>query len=175
MANGKQKGSEFERQVSKDLSKWILNNESKQIIIWRSKNSGGWHTKRSKDGITDDSGKDIGDIRPMEPEAEELFNFFSIECKFYKEVNLFNFIYGNLKDGLIKDYNKILNQAKEKNKDILFILKINRKGTYIISSRILPLKKLVYFYNLPGYMYNYNDLFKMKYVEFINWLKNNYE
>lgn len=111
----------------------------------------------------------------MEPEAEELFNFFSIECKFYKEVNLFNFIYGNLKDGLIKDYNKILNQAKEKNKDILFILKINRKGTYIISSRILPLKKLVYFYNLPGYMYNYNDLFKMKYVEFINWLKNNYE
>lgn len=173
MANGKQKGSEFERQVSKDLSKWILNNKSKKIIIWRTKNSGGWHTKRSNDGIVDDSGKDIGDICPMEPEAEELFTFFSIECKFYKEVNLFNFIHGNLKDGLINDYSKILKQAKEKNKDILFILKINRRGTYIISSKMLPLTELVYFYNLPGYMYNYNDLFEIKYNTFINYLKDN--
>jgi hypothetical protein len=148
-----------------------LNNESKKIIIWRTASSGGWHTQRLQKGITDDSGKDIGDIRPIEPEADELFTHFSIECKFYKEVNLFNFIKGNIKDELIKDYNKILNQSKDKNKDILFIMKINRKGTYIISSKKLPMNELVYFYNLPGYMYYYDDLFDIDFEKFITDMK----
>lgn len=170
MANGKQKGSEFERYISKYLSKWITGND--KIIMWRSRNSGGWYTEQQKKNKNlNDSGKNIGDICPTEPEQDEFFNNFSIECKFYQEMNFYNFINNNLKDGLVKDYNKILKQSSEKNKSILFIIKINRKGIFLLSNFKMN-DYILYFKNLDSYLYKFEDIFdNIGYEEFMKMVR----
>ena len=67
------KGADFERQICKDLSKWIQGKE-KPYLFWRQPLSGGLAT-------ISELNKDMsGDARPIVPEILEWWPF-SIECK----------------------------------------------------------------------------------------------
>ncbi len=73
MANGKAKGSEFEREICKYLSVWI-NGIEKPYIFWRSPSSGALATiAESMDAS--------GDIIALRPEGKFLTDRFSLELK----------------------------------------------------------------------------------------------
>lgn len=68
------KGGDFERLISKFLSKWLTGKE-KPYQYWRMPGSGGLATIHEENvGLS-------GDIRALTPEAEFLTEHFSIECK----------------------------------------------------------------------------------------------
>lgn len=86
-------------------------------------------------------------------------------------MNFYNFINNNLKDGLVKDYNKILKQSSEKNKSILFIIKINRKGIFLLSNFKMN-DYILYFKNLDSYLYKFEDIFdNIGYEEFMKMVR----
>jgi len=68
------KGSAFERDVCKLLSKWVQGSE-KPYLFWRQPSSGGLAT------ISELNSDLSGDIRAVNPKGEFFANIFSIECK----------------------------------------------------------------------------------------------
>lgn len=82
--SGKAKGAEFERFVCEKLSLWV-SHEKRTDLFWRSAMSGGRATVKFKKGGHNDT--QAGDITAL---AEESFIFsscFSVECKFYADLN----------------------------------------------------------------------------------------
>ena len=73
MANGKAKGSSWEREVAKFLTKWVTGKE-KPYVFWRSPSSGALQTISE---ALDAS----GDIIALRDEGKFLTNMFSIELK----------------------------------------------------------------------------------------------
>lgn len=73
------KGSEFERQVCKDLSIWWTGDIDKDDVFWRSSNSGGRATARARKGKKTYGHE--GDIAATDPIGEPLLKFFTIEVK----------------------------------------------------------------------------------------------
>lgn len=72
--SGKEKGSSFERWAAAQLDKWW---KVPAKTFWRTTNSGGW--------------VEPGDIAPrLRQGATPVIFPFVIECKFYKQINLFN-------------------------------------------------------------------------------------
>lgn len=82
----KAKGIQFERQICKDLSLWISGGK-REDVFWRSAMSGGRATVREKYGIQLQS--QVGDISPISALGETLLDSIVIECKFYKDLELF--------------------------------------------------------------------------------------
>lgn len=72
------KGSDFERTVCKQLSLW-WSGGSRDDIYWRSSQSGGRATQRSKKGKT--TYGSYGDIASVDPIGEPLLKMFTIELK----------------------------------------------------------------------------------------------
>ena len=68
------KGGQFERDVSKFLTKWLTGKE-KPFSFWRQDASGGLATIHSENTHL------TGDITYLRPEAKFLIDIFSIECK----------------------------------------------------------------------------------------------
>ena len=68
------KGGEFEREISKFLTKWLTGKE-KPYKYWRQDASGGLAT------VHEENTHMSGDIKPLAKDAEFLTDFFSIECK----------------------------------------------------------------------------------------------
>lgn len=75
------KGSAFEREISKRLSKWWTQNENppRDDIFWRSQTSGGRATQRMKSGKT--TFGSYGDIAAVDPMGQRLLRFWTIELK----------------------------------------------------------------------------------------------
>ncbi len=73
---GMSKGSSFERQIAKRLSKWWCGRDD---AIWRTSQSGGRATQRAKKGKR--TAGSYGDLTFTDPIAEPLFKFFTIELK----------------------------------------------------------------------------------------------
>ena len=78
MGKGKGKGSDFERQICKELGLWWTNNE-RDDIFWRSSNSGGRATVRSRQ----DKGTfgQYGDVQATDPIGQPLIDLCTIELK----------------------------------------------------------------------------------------------
>lgn len=74
MAKGKGKGSTWERDVAKTLTKWLTGNE-KPYVWWRMPGSGAIAT------ISEENKELSGDIMSMRPEGAFLTDRYSIECK----------------------------------------------------------------------------------------------
>lgn len=72
------KGSEFERQICKRLSLWWTDDE-RDDVFWRSSQSGGRATLRSRKGIR--TAGSYGDITALDPIGEPLMKMFTIELK----------------------------------------------------------------------------------------------
>lgn len=68
------KGGEFEREISKFLTKWLTGKE-KPYKYWRQDASGGLAT------IHEENVHLTGDIKPLAKDSEFLTDIFSIECK----------------------------------------------------------------------------------------------
>ena len=87
--NGKQKGSQFERDVCKKLSLWISNGTNENLL-WRSAMSGGRSTVMNKVGKTNK--EQSGDISTTSKEGADLIEKFYIECKNYKDMGIDKFL-----------------------------------------------------------------------------------
>lgn len=75
---GKGKGSAFERQVAKQLSLW-LSEGLEDSWVWRTSNSGGRATIRTRQGKGTSGGS--GDLTYTDHRAAWFFDLFSIELK----------------------------------------------------------------------------------------------
>lgn len=73
------KGSDFERVLCKQLSKWWSGAEARDDIFWRSSQSGGRATQRLKSGKK--TYGSYGDIAAVDPIGEPLLKLFTIELK----------------------------------------------------------------------------------------------
>jgi len=74
----KGKGSEFERQICKRLSKWWTD-EERDDVFWRSQTSGARATTRGKSGLK--TFGQYGDIQACDPCGQTLLDVFTIEVK----------------------------------------------------------------------------------------------
>lgn len=80
---GKQKGSAFERWVARELSRWLTEGKSTKQLI-RSVLSGGWESSKQGEGAW----RHAGDLAPNGPKGEAFRMCVVVECKHYREVNL---------------------------------------------------------------------------------------
>ena len=74
------KGSNFEREVSKDLSLWLTQGEM-QDAVWRTSSSGARATQRKKNKENKIKKYDYGDLRPDHDSVNYFFDVFSCELK----------------------------------------------------------------------------------------------
>jgi len=78
----KRKGSNYEREIAKKLSRW-WDPSSKEIVFWRTHSSG---------AAKHLSSQQQGDIYSLQEDSKILIKNVLIECKHYKEFNLFKII-----------------------------------------------------------------------------------
>ena len=84
---GKRKGSSFERATCKALSLWISGGE-RDDLLWRSAMSGGRATVGLKSGQIRTA--QAGDITAIDSLGERLLDHVVIECKSYRDIQLFS-------------------------------------------------------------------------------------
>ena len=81
---GKQKGSSFEREISRFLTLWC-SGQTEKLHFWRSPGSGSVATVSRHVNVS-------GDIVSLTPEADIVTNLFNIELKNgYKDINFFQY------------------------------------------------------------------------------------
>lgn len=119
----KSKGSDFERKICVELSKWITKGE-KIDCLWRSAMSGGRATV--KRGLV----RQAGDITAVAPEGHALTDKFYVECKAYKTLTLDCLVTGK---GTLIDFWKIaVKEAKSHSKLPMLIFKRNHWPVIVI-------------------------------------------
>jgi len=114
------KGGDFEREVSKFLSKWIQGTE-KPYLFWRMPGSGGLAT-------IDELNADLsGDIRSISPKSEWFCQIYSVECKTGYPKTSFWQHFKNIKGFTIEQFwSQCINDAKRANKNPMLIYR--KKG-----------------------------------------------
>ena len=85
----KQKGADYERLICNKLSLWVSRGVSRDLF-WRSAMSGGRATIGRRRGI--ELNRQAGDVCAIAPEGHALTSQFYVECKFYHNLGLGNFI-----------------------------------------------------------------------------------
>jgi hypothetical protein len=124
----KRKGSAFERNCCKKLSLW-LSDGKEEDLLWRSSISGGRSTVGLKSGKT--LSNQAGDISAVSPKGHLLTNRFLIECKSYKDLELWKLFYGD--KGVIAGFwKKLLIDSKKYDKEPMLIVKQNTQKVLII-------------------------------------------
>lgn len=124
LGSGKKKGSSYEREIAKKLSLW-LTDDKRADCVWRTSNSGGTATVNKSD-------TQCGDLHAVRPEAQRFFEVFSLELKNYKQLDLLTF---QSKNFLLKKWwAQAEIDAERANKIPLLIVRINRKGNWLIFS-----------------------------------------
>jgi hypothetical protein len=110
------KGGAFERDICKDLSRWIQGKE-KPYIFWRGRGSGGVFTSSALVGEAF-----AGDIYLVRQEGKFLTDRFSIECKTgYKEASIDKHLKYNKSDPLKSFWEQCTEDARKTNKSPLLI------------------------------------------------------
>jgi len=116
---GKAKGSQWERDISRFLTKWVTGKE-KPLVFWRTPGSGSFVTNKVS---TDAS----GDIISILPEGRFFTDIISCELKIgYSDVDLFKH-FKNTKNNILESFwNQCLRDASQVNKHGMLIYK--KKG-----------------------------------------------
>jgi len=124
---GKEKGNQYERDVCRDLTKWI-HGKDKPLLFWRSTTSGGhWTTTKS-------AKSQAGDIAVIADPDDEGFDeaiwflrHFTFECKRTKPVKM--------QLGHTKEFEKLWQQAVEQarglNREPLLFVKFDHRKELI--------------------------------------------
>ena len=134
--NGKSKGNNFERNISRKLSLWLTNNESDNMV-WRTDTSGGRSTIKMKQNKMDDVIRDnIGDLKKVCERGkyefiDMFFDKFLVELK-CGYGNTFDF-YPPFNKGLIHILYKSKKEAFDANKCLFLVVKADRKKILVIS------------------------------------------
>ena len=118
---GKQKGSQFERDICKDLSLWI-SNDKRDDLFWRSAMSGGRATIGYKSGIKRKA--QTGDISSITKLGNKLTRKFIIECKSYEDLEIPQTLLKG-KGKLHEFWTKVWNEADNYQKVPILIAKQN--------------------------------------------------
>lgn len=117
---GKRKGSGFEREVCKKLSLWITNGK-RTDCLWRSAMSGGRATVQGRKGVDI---RQAGDICSVSPEGHRLTDYFYMETKFHRVLQIDRFIIlGTGK--LAKFWQETIKQARKYERQPMLIAKQN--------------------------------------------------
>lgn len=116
---GKQKGSQFERDISKKLSLWLTDGK-RNDVLWRSEISGGRFTFSAAKGKAVGS---VGDIKATDPTGFEFADKFVVECKAWRDLHFLAFLFGY--EELYKAMVKVKKQAESINKSWWLIAKQN--------------------------------------------------
>lgn len=117
MAKGKGKGSMWERDVSKALTKWLTGKE-KPYVWWRSPSSGAMAT------ISEENKEISGDIIALRPEGAFLTDKFSIECKVgYPQSNFHKHLKKIKNDEIREFWTQAVNDAAKGDKLPMLIYK----------------------------------------------------
>lgn len=127
---GKQKGSQFERDICKQLSKWISHGQ-RDDLLWRSAMSGGRATIALNKGNKNQA--QAGDISMVDRRAEKLIDNFIIECKSYKSLH-FSSIFKTPRPnrGFIKFWAELTAITDESIKMPMMIMRENYGSTLVV-------------------------------------------
>jgi hypothetical protein len=123
---GKNKGSAFEREVCRKLTKWATG-EEKPEIFWRTSASGAQATMSKKKGHKSKMG---GDIMAIDERGMLFTKTFYCECKSYKELRVEDFLVGS--GNLFSFWKKCQKEAAEEGKRPLLIFKKNRSKIFVL-------------------------------------------
>jgi hypothetical protein len=167
MKNSKNKGNEFERTISKKISMW-WSSGLRDDLFWRTQGSGGRYTQRIKFNIKTHNQE--GDITNTHPLGMEFADNFVVECKHYKDINLWGIITDS-KNKLIEWWDKLNELTKKENKTPWLIVKENNKPILLITNNYLFLyrfckknnckPKATFIYNgTTIYIYLFEDILK---------------
>ena len=125
--NSKSLGNEYEREVAKVLSKWILGHDDR-LLFWRNVHSGSISTIMNKKGK--DGSNTSGDFQCLDLEYNYVLDNLHIDSKSYAKVNLFFINEKNIKSNQIfKQWEKTVSEAKEVNKIPMMPVKIRDRVT----------------------------------------------
>lgn len=128
---GKSKGGGFEREVCKHLSRWVSRG-TREDLYWRSAMSGGRATLGAKKG--QDLRFQAGDICAVHPMGHVLTDYWYIECKFVRKLNLRAFICGT--GGPMQQYWKVAEREALVHKRIpMMVAKENNGLTLVVVPR----------------------------------------
>jgi hypothetical protein len=114
MANGKNKGSAFERKFCKKLSLWWTQNDPngpRDSVFWRTSNSGGRATVRSQDGKT--TKNQYGDICAIDPVGQPLLDLVVFELKKGYSKHTIADLLDKPDNGGDQEYEKWIKQAEQ--------------------------------------------------------------
>jgi len=118
---GKRKGSQFERDVCKDLSLWVSDGKQEDVY-WRSALSGGRTTVARAKGKALNA--QAGDISCIHPCGHVFASKFLIECKFYADLDFLGILTG--KGKLVQFWHEAWVEAGKCYKQPLLVAKQNR-------------------------------------------------
>lgn len=155
--HSKQKGSKFERDISKLLSKWWSKNE-RSDLFWRTINSGAMFTNNKKNNFLNE----VSDIKSIDENSKLFTDIFNIECKFYKEIDLWNVI--NRNGDIIKWLDKLLDECILTEKYPLLIVKQNNKPILVFTNEEIEKELIIYFGLKPRLDFIYNDSYISVYL-----------
>lgn len=112
--NGASKGSSFEREICKRLSRWWsagLGGLERDDIFWRSSQSGGRATQRAKQGKK--TFGSYGDIAAVDPIGAPLLQMFTIELKRGRSHGCPGDLLESASTKKVRPFEKALQQAME--------------------------------------------------------------
>lgn len=124
----KQKGSNFERLVCRELSLWVTRGQ-RDDVFWRSATSGGRATIGLSQGIIRAS--QAGDLSPIAAAGEALLNHVVVECKHYKELDLFSGIVNDT-GKLYKFWNDLITHSFRFGRQPMLIARQNNMPTVVL-------------------------------------------
>lgn len=133
---GKQKGNSYEILVSRQLSKFLTEG-NRDDLFWRSSNSGGRQTVRAKKGI--DTHNQAGDICNTHPDGELFMEVFVLECKHYRDINLWSLFTETKGNTIMGWWDVHLEKSKEVKKHPILIIRQNHKPDLFICSKKLAI------------------------------------
>jgi len=125
---GKGKGAGFERLICVELSKWVTNG-AQTDCFWRSAMSGGRATIRHRQGIKVRQG---GDICAVSSEGFAFVDYWFVECKFVRRLNLESFLLSDQGD-IAKFWRVALGQARRDKKEPMIIAKQNNGPILVVT------------------------------------------
>ena len=149
---GKNKGSSFERDICRKLTKFVTGSE-KPEIFWRSASSGAKATQDAKSGVKGHMGGDI--VSVQDSQGMWLTEKFSIECKSYADF-FFDHLFTPGKGQIWKWWDQCRRDADDANKRPMLIFKKNRSPIYVMLAQNSDLCYLVTHRNIP-FMYMHGD------------------
>ncbi len=139
MSKGKGKGSGFERDICRLLSLWWSDNE-RDDLFWRSSNSGGRATVRSRKGKS--TFGQYGDVAATDPIGLDLLEVFTIELKRGYNKDNFMTMLDKPENAALQMWERFFRQVahdsrKAKSKSWMLIWKKDRKDAIIYAPTLI--------------------------------------